>query len=98
MHYGSFFLHSYFGNDVMGVINKFLQDNPTETVFMRLKNEYTPVNNTRSFADTFNSYMATYGSTVYKGTDQNPRLSSIRGKVVIMDNFPGTSVTPIICI
>jgi 1-phosphatidylinositol phosphodiesterase len=34
----------------------FLQYNPTETILMRIKEEYTSLNNDRSFDETFNQY------------------------------------------
>jgi 1-phosphatidylinositol phosphodiesterase len=67
--------------------------NPSETVLIRLKEEYDPANNSRSFADTFLTYMdnydgdlqATYGAYVWRpnGTT-NPPLSQVRGKIIFM--------------
>lgn len=91
MHHGSYFLNSYFGDGVMAVVNQFLQNNPNETIFMRLKKEHTEEGNSRTFAQTLDNYMITYGSRVYRGTDQNPTLGTLRGKVVIFDSFNGSS-------
>jgi 1-phosphatidylinositol phosphodiesterase len=48
IHHGMIFLHLMFG-DVLQILEQFLQENPTETVLMRLKEEYNPVNVTLSF-------------------------------------------------
>jgi 1-phosphatidylinositol phosphodiesterase len=62
-------------------------------VLVRLKDEYDPTRNSRSFADTFLAYMATYdsdlqglyGDYVWRPNGAtNPRLSQVRGRIVFM--------------
>lgn len=48
IHHGIVFMHLMFG-DVLNVLESFLQINPSETVIVRIKEEHTPENVTRSF-------------------------------------------------
>lgn len=64
---------------------------------MRVKEEYNPTNNTRSFAETFHlRYWENekYKDYLWKFTHWtsilNPTLGEIRGKIVILPNFPNT--------
>ena len=49
IHHGLVFQHAFFGTDVMEPVIGFLAQHPTETVLMRVKEEYTEENNTRTF-------------------------------------------------
>jgi hypothetical protein len=80
-----------------GVLNPvvdFLRTHPTETVLMSIAQAPEPVNNTRSFAETFEWYMdlsspwgGTYRDWVWHPTSANPTLGDVRGKIVIYDAF-----------
>ncbi|ANN35896.1 hypothetical protein A9498_31550 (plasmid) [Bacillus thuringiensis serovar coreanensis] len=73
--------------DVCNDVSAFLRTNPRETIFMRIKEESTPSNNTRSFAETFAVYKSQYSNLFWNFTDYTPRLGDIRGKVVVLQNF-----------
>lgn len=91
LHHGSCFLDSYFGGDVMDVVNNFLDANPSETILMRVKKEHNDAENlTMSFHQTWNWYMGIYGSKVWQGSG-NPTLGEVRGKIVILDQSAGVS-------
>lgn len=77
-------------SDVLDTVDAFLAANPGETVVMRVKEENTGKNNTRSFADTFNAIASKYPGLFWtpNGTS-NPTLGSVRGKVVMLQNFAG---------
>jgi 1-phosphatidylinositol phosphodiesterase len=95
--HGESFQHAYFGTDVLKVCYDFLQDNPTETILMRVSTEGLPDEKdcTRSFNDTFRWYRDFYyGSVVWSPYSdyltvgstnylRTPRLGEVRGKVVI---------------
>lgn len=75
-----------FFSEVLNIITKFLSDNPSETVLMRIKEEYKPEKNTRSFQDTFRYYLETFGSLFYWG-NVVPNMGEARGKVVLLRDF-----------
>lgn len=76
-------------DDVMTTMKNFLEENPSETVLMVIKEEYEPSDNSRSFRDTFNTYFEKYKSVIWTGYDseQNPKLGDIRGKIVFVQIF-----------
>jgi 1-phosphatidylinositol phosphodiesterase len=97
IHHGIVFQNAYFGTDVLKVCYEFLQDNPTETIIMRLGDAGVPDEEdcTRSYEETFLWYRdsTTYGSCIAtaSSTDYSTMqtLGAVRGKVVILDDFAG---------
>lgn len=73
-------------SDVLKACIDFLDANPSETVIMSVKEEYTPSGNTRSFEETFDAYVKENASKWDLGTDIS-RLSSIRGKIKLLRRF-----------
>ncbi|EEM68354.1 MULTISPECIES: phosphatidylinositol-specific phospholipase C domain-containing protein [Bacillus cereus group] len=88
IHHGPVYQNAMFG-DVCIIVRDFLRKNPSETVFMRIKEEHTPENNTRSFSETFADYKSQYSELFWNWSSDNPKLSGIRGKVVVLQNFSG---------
>ena len=87
IHHGSVYQKANF-NDVLKKVESFLNRHENETIVMRVKEEYNPTGNTRSFADTFNWYARQYPGLFWKYDGNcNPPLSKIRGKVVLLQNF-----------
>ena len=91
LHHGSCFLNTYFGTDVMIVVNRFLFEHPTETILMRVKQEKSE---REDFRERFEEYMAVYGLKVWQGTSSNPTLGEVRGKIVILDDFTAADEDP----
>lgn len=62
---------------------------------MRVQEEYDSLNNTGTFAQTFEAYQAEYGSDwFWSPTTANPALADLRRKIVVLDNFSvGTPLT-----
>jgi len=85
IHHGSVYQNLNF-DDVLNACFSFLNSNPTETIIMSVKEEHTPSNNTRSFEQTFDSYVAKNPSKWYLGTSI-PNLGSVRGKIVLVRRF-----------
>jgi 1-phosphatidylinositol phosphodiesterase len=87
IHHGSVYQKANF-NDVLKEVKSFLNGHGNETIVMRVKEEYKPEGNSRSFADTFNWYAGQYPGLFWKyDGNYNPLLSQIRGKVVLLQDF-----------
>lgn len=75
-------------DDVLKAVVEFLNKNPGETVLMRVKEEYEPTHNTRTFEQTFRlKYWESYKAHMWQGTSVNPTLGEMRGKIVILQDF-----------
>lgn len=72
--------------DVLNACLNFLNSNPTETIIMSVKEEHTPSGNTRSFEETFNSYVQQNPSKWDLGNTV-PSLGSLRGKIKLLRRF-----------
>ncbi|MCX4781650.1 phosphatidylinositol-specific phospholipase C [Streptomyces sp. NBC_01264] len=72
-----------FQNDVLGAADAFLKAHPTEVILMRVAQEQPA----SDFAGRVHSY-ASADPRVYRGLSDNPPLSEIRGKIVILQDFP----------
>ncbi|WKN31416.1 phosphatidylinositol-specific phospholipase C [Porifericola rhodea] len=85
IHHGVVYQNINF-NDVLNDCFSFLQSNPDETIVMSVKEEYDPTNNTRSFEQTFDSYVQQNPSKWYLGAGI-PDLGQVRGKIVLLRRF-----------
>ena len=88
IHHGMVFQKVFFG-DVLNIVTKFLDENTSETVLMRVKEEYDPERNTRTFSETFHYYWDQYQDYMWTPTPgypepNNPKLGDIRGKIVVL--------------
>lgn len=101
LNHASFYLHANF-DDVLAVLTTFLAANPTETVLMRAKKEASNTNadqskhNSQTFDQTFAAYEKKYASIMrwnYTGNN-NPPLQSVRGKVVVLQDYDQDIGTP----
>ena len=94
IHHGSVYLGKNF-DDVLGGVTGFLRQHPRETVLMRVKEEYTPADNTRSFAQTFDAYTrnAAYAGFFWQPAGRDPVLDDARGRIVVLQDFasPGAA-------
>lgn len=85
--------------DVVVAVTDFLTAHPAESVVMRLKQEYTPAENTRSFEDTLKWYLESNADTaarlqrhLWRPTGTNlPTVGEARGKIVLLQDFPAAS-------
>jgi 1-phosphatidylinositol phosphodiesterase len=74
IHHGEAYLNKNF-NDVLLDITQFLAQNPSETVLMRVKQEYKSIGNNRSFENTFKMYRDRYASFFWTyNSNNNPTL------------------------
>ncbi|OUB49898.1 phosphatidylinositol-specific phospholipase C [Bacillus thuringiensis] len=89
IHHGAIFQNAVFDHNVLDPIQTFLHNNPSETILMRVQQEYTPQNNTRSFEATFAEYHSRYKGLFWNPTNNNPRLGEVRGRIILLQQFGG---------
>ena len=90
IHHGSVYQNINF-DDVLNACTSFLDDNPSESIIMSVKEEYDPENNTRTFLQTLNSYISQTSSYWYLNNTV-PILGSARGKIVLFRRFGSASI------
>ncbi|MBB5636802.1 1-phosphatidylinositol phosphodiesterase [Pedobacter cryoconitis] len=73
-------------SDVLKACIDFLNANPSETIIMSVKEEYTATGNTRSFEDTFDAYVQENASKWDLGTGIS-KISALRGKIKLLRRF-----------
>ena len=88
IHHSSFFLNMFLG-DVLNECRTFLEENPSEAIFMSVKKDHNDENSTLSFEQAFlNRYFNApeYKRLWYGGTTRNtfPTMDEVRGKIVLM--------------
>jgi len=89
IHHGSIYQNINF-DDVLNACWAFLSANPTETIVMSVKEEYNSSNITRTFEQTFDTYVAKNPSRWNLGASV-PTLNSVRGKIVLLRRFSATN-------
>lgn len=86
IHHGICFQNIYF-NTVLDQVRHFLNEYAGETVIMRVKEEYTPIEGSDSFASIWARYMDTYGDMFIRDLGTKvPTLGQVRGKVLVLRN------------
>lgn len=69
--------------DVLTECQNFLAENPSETIIMKIQQEYEAEDNTESFEETFLRYNKAYKDLIYI-YDGIPKLDQVRGKIFLM--------------
>jgi 1-phosphatidylinositol phosphodiesterase len=92
IHHGFVYQHANF-DDVLTTVTQFLAQHPSETVLMRLSEEYDAANSSLSFGQIFANYVnkPAYNQYFWKDSNPNPTLAATRGKLVIFNNFSGNN-------
>lgn len=85
IHHGAIYQNLNF-DDVLNACYTFLQNNPSETIIMSVKEEYDASNTTRSFEQTFDSYVQKNPTKWDLGANI-PTLGSVRGKIKLLRRF-----------
>lgn len=88
IHHGSIYQKANF-DDVLNVVIAFLDRNPSEAVIMSVKEEHTPANNTRSFEQTFDSYVQKNPGK-WNFSEHIPTLGEARGKITLFRRYGGS--------
>lgn len=88
IHHGMEYQHANF-TDVLTTCQQFLKEHPKETILMIVKREYDDEPGiTRSFAETFMSYVGKFPDLFALKTTHVPVLNNeIRGKIVLIRRF-----------
>lgn len=91
IHHGPFYQHLWF-DQVLEVIRSFLEGHPSETILMRVKEEYDAKDGSESFVAIWNRYMNElgYGDMLaqYPWDGKTiPTLGQVRGKFVLLRDF-----------
>ncbi|WP_168385506.1 phosphatidylinositol-specific phospholipase C [Erwinia amylovora] len=89
MHHDKFYLHVNFGT-ILSDCYKFLEENPSEFIFMSIKSEHTEESCSRSFAETFEEKY--YNPEKWFVESRFPKLAEVRGKIVLLKRFKGGAV------
>jgi len=90
IHHGQVYENENF-DDVLNAVSTFLSNNPSETVLMSVKEEYTASGDTESFEQTFDNYVTKNPGIWYLGANI-PALNSVRGKIVLIRRFGATNL------
>ncbi|KAA2224882.1 phosphatidylinositol-specific phospholipase C [Chryseobacterium sediminis] len=85
IHHGAIYQNLNF-DDVLNACYTFLQNNPSETIIMSVKEEYDASNTTRSFEQTFDAYVQKNPSKWDLGANI-PTLGAVRGKIKLLRRF-----------
>ncbi|WP_431610467.1 phosphatidylinositol-specific phospholipase C [Chryseobacterium sp. 'Rf worker isolate 10'] len=85
IHHGAIYQNLNF-DDVLNACYTFLSSHPSETIIMSVKEEYDASNTTRSFEQTFDSYVQKNPSKWDLGANI-PTLGSVRGKIKLLRRF-----------
>ncbi|QBA19909.1 phosphatidylinositol-specific phospholipase C domain-containing protein [Chryseobacterium indologenes] len=85
IHHGAIYQNMNF-DDVLNACYTFLQNNPSETIIMSVKEEYDASNTTRTFEQTFDSYVQKNPSKWDLGAII-PTLGAVRGKIKLLRRF-----------
>ncbi|NIF07948.1 phosphatidylinositol-specific phospholipase C [Chryseobacterium sp. Tr-659] len=85
IHHGAIYQNLNF-DDVLNACYAFLQSHPSETIIMSVKEEYDASNTTRSFEQTFDSYVQKNPSKWDLGASIS-KLGEVRGKIKLLRRF-----------
>jgi len=89
IHHGAIYQNLNF-DDVLNACYAFLNSHPSETIIMSVKEEYDASNTTRSFEQTFDSYVQKNPSKWDLGANI-PTLGAVRGKIKLLRRFSSGS-------
>lgn len=90
IYHGSVYQNASF-DDVLNPCATFLSQNPGECIIMSVKEEYTPEGNTRTFEQTFDSYVSKK-TELWHLSSAIPTLGSVRGKIVLFRRFAASAL------
>lgn len=89
IHHERVFQKIGFGAGVRNVLVRFLQQHPSEFIFMFVQEEWKAKDNTRTFDETMYSYIncSEYKDFFYLNEGELPTVDHVRGKIVLFRRF-----------
>ncbi|XP_018416494.1 PREDICTED: uncharacterized protein LOC108790680 [Nanorana parkeri] len=72
----------------------FLTEHPSETVLMRVKEEYEPYENTRSYYQSVAEVVSQIGEQWFLRSSSLPTLGEARGKIIVLQEFSSKGEGP----
>ncbi|XP_030066611.1 uncharacterized protein LOC115475012 [Microcaecilia unicolor] len=91
VHVGIMYQHQEL-NHVLRTTIEFLKKHSKETILMHITEELLPEGNTRYFCDTVDHYITEAGKSWFWNSAAIPNLGEVRGKIIILQNFPGLDI------
>ena len=86
IHHGIIYQHLSFGTGVRDVMIEFLKEHPREFIYMMVKEEYEPADNTQTFEQTMNDYI----TPEFFLEERSLTVGEVRGKIVMLRRFTST--------
>ena len=87
LHHGPVYLNKMFGSALNAIV-KFLEENPSETVLFRLREEHTPDPDTHvSLAQVFRKYVQRHKAFYLQAPRRGTTLGEARGRFVLLSNI-----------
>ena len=90
IHHDVGYQHANF-DDVLKTTMQFLDAHTMEIVFMRVKEEYQPENNTTTFAEAVQLHVSRFPSRKFWHGEGFPTMKEARGKLVILRDYDGAA-------
>lgn len=89
IHHERIFQDLAFGGGVRNVCVKFLQEHPSEVIFMMIKEEWNAKSNSRTFDATMYDYIncSEYKDYFYLYEGNFPPIEQVRGKIILLRRF-----------
>ncbi|XP_043944811.1 1-phosphatidylinositol phosphodiesterase-like [Protopterus annectens] len=90
IHHEAFYQNCNF-TDVVSQMISYLKVNPSEVLLMRIREEYQPTGNTRSFPETLKAGMSKFPAERFYLQDHIPIMSECRGKIIVFSDISDDS-------
>ena len=91
IHHDMFYQKAVLADILMGVL-AYLDGHPSETLLMRIREEYKAKDNTVSFQESVRACISCFPQHRFWLQNAVPTIGQCRGKIVILDNFSGGSM------
>lgn len=76
--------------EILTVCKQFLSSNPSEFIIMSIKEEHTSSGNSRTYEETFKSYIN--NDPVFFLENRIPKVSEVRGKIIIVSRYASSTI------
>ncbi|QTL94381.1 1-phosphatidylinositol phosphodiesterase precursor [Aeromonas jandaei] len=96
LYHGPMYLWQTF-NDIMTITRDFLNEHPSETVLVRIKKEQPDLSLVYNFEGNLMHHINMFSDVFWVPSSNSyiPTLEEVRGKVIILQDYPGENITGI---